>query len=106
MKTSWECEEVSVVLLCVVVGLLWPVPVGFDDSGSFPFLHKYYCVCSLVQNLTSLAYKLRTRSVQVLHNKLVSKLLKNWTCIQVVGVYLGTCDFSYWCIQAAEKLNL
>ncbi len=69
-----ECGEVSIVLLCVLVGLLWPVPVGFDESGSFLFIHGYSCACSLVQNLTSLAYKLRTSSIQALHHKLVSKL--------------------------------
>ncbi len=66
-----------------VVGLLWPVPVGFDGNGSFLFMHGYSCVCSLVQNLTSLAkssvqapYKLHASFVF----KLVSKLLKNKTC--------------------------
>jgi hypothetical protein len=76
-STRGECGEVSIVFLCVVVGLVWLVPVGFDGSGSFLFMRGYSYVCGLVWNLTSLAYKLRTSSVQVLHHRLVSKLWKN-----------------------------
>ncbi len=64
----------SVVLLCVVIGLLWPIPVDFDGSGYFLFMHGYSCVCSLVWNLKSLAYKLLTSFLQVLRHKLVTEL--------------------------------
>jgi hypothetical protein len=60
--------------------------------GSLLFMRRYSCVCSLVQNMTSLAtssiqdpYKLR----KILVFKLVSELSKNQTCTQVVGLYLG-----------------
>jgi hypothetical protein len=78
-------------------------------TESFLFMCGYSCVCSLVQNLTSLAtsslqapYKLRTSFVF----KLVSKLLKNQTCTQVVGHYLGMCGFCTVRFRVVKKYNL
>ncbi len=49
--------------------------VDFDGNGSFLFMHGYSYVCSLVQSLKSLVYKLHTSSVQVLYK---------FRCIRVV----------------------
>jgi hypothetical protein len=68
--------------LTVVVGLLWPVPVGLGRSGSFLFMHGYSCVCSLVQNLTSLV----TSSLQAPYKLLLQAPYKFCfqTCTRVV----------------------
>ena len=78
----------------------------FDGIGRKRIFLTNESICSLVWNLTSLAYKLRKSSVHVLLFNLVSGLQKNQTCTQVVGVYLGTCGFCTGCIQVVEKSNL
>ncbi len=49
------------------------------------------------------AYKLHTRSIQLSHAKLVYVLYKNLQCIQIVGLYIRTCEFHMECIRVVKK---
>jgi hypothetical protein len=71
--SGWGWRLLLMLFVDNVTHLLFILLAVKDGGGSFHFTRGYSCVCSLVQNLSSLAtssiqapYKLRTSSVQVL----------------------------------------